>query len=259
MDHTGEFITWCRERGYSPATIEHYGWLLRRYVAAVPDPDRADADTIRAWLAQFAHLTPNSRRAYRGVLASYYGFLVDQVEVLERSPLAKIPKPKVPQGAPRPISMAQYERALAGADERMACWLLLGGEAGLRRSEIAGLHGSAVMGSRMHVVGKGAKARTVPVTGRLAAALGGYGLGDGRLWAVTAHHLGTQVSRHLHRCGIDASCHQLRHLFGTRFYRASGGDLRRTQQVMGHSSPSTTAGYVGFDDDLDDIAGRMAA
>jgi integrase/recombinase XerD len=259
MDHTGEFIKWCIEAGYSERTVEQYRWVLGRYEAAVPDVLAADASTVRDWLGQFAELTPNSRRAYRGVLASFYRWAVDQAELLDRSPLVKVPKPKVPTGQPRPISIAQYERCLATADARMACWLLLGGEAGLRRSEIAGLHGSAVMGSRVHVVGKGSRARIVPATPRLLAALHRYGLADGRLWAVSPHYCGASISRHMKACGVDGSAHQLRHLFGTRFFQASGGDLLRTQQVMGHSSPSTTAGYCGFDDGMDDIIDRMAS
>jgi len=259
MDHTGEFIKWCMEAGYSGATISQYRWVLDRYERATPNVLEADSDTVRSWLAQFAHLTPNSRRAYRGVLASFYRWAVDQAELLDRSPLAKVPKPKVPTGQPRPISMAQYERVLATADPRMTAWLLLGGEAGLRRAEIAGLHGSAIMGPRLHVIGKGARGRIVPVTPRLTAGLQRYGLADGPLWAVTPHTLGSAISRHMRACGVEASAHQLRHLFGTRFYAASGGDLRRTQQVMGHSSPSTTAGYVSFDDGMDDIIDRMAS
>lgn len=51
------------------------------------------------------------------------------------------------------------------------------------------------------------------------------------------------VSVWLRGVGVDATGHQLRHWFGTRVYAASR-DLRVTQEVMGHGSPVTTAGYA---------------
>lgn len=44
---------------------------------------------------------------------------------------------------------------------------------------------------------------------------------------------------------IEATCHCLRHWYGTKVYRASK-DLRVTQALMGHASPNTTVGYVAF-------------
>ena len=39
--------------------------------------------------------------------------------------------------------------------------------------------------------------------------------------------------------------HQCRHRFATDAYRASH-DLRLVQELLGHQSPSTTAGYTGY-------------
>lgn len=43
-----------------------------------------------------------------------------------------------------------------------------------------------------------------------------------------------------------ATAHQLRHWFGTECYRACH-DLRLVQEMMGHSSPTTTAIYTKLD------------
>jgi len=53
------------------------------------------------------------------------------------------------------------------------------------------------------------------------------------------------VQQVLHGLGITHSLHKLRHAYGTAMYAASN-DLRMVQEVMGHSSPNTTAGYVGY-------------
>jgi integrase len=251
------FICWCIERGYSPRTVRQYQWVLERFARDVGCPLGAGADEIRAWLAGWADAMPATRRAYRSALSSFFTWAV-AYELTDRSPMVRVPKPKVPQGQPRPIGQADYEAALVAAGERMRCWLLLGGDAGLRRAEIAMVQRDHVTGSRLWVLGKGSKARTVPISRRLSGALAAWP-GQGRLWNVTPHYLGSRVALHLRACGIDATCHQLRHRFGTAFYRASGGDLRRTQQVMGHSSPAVTAQYVAFADDLDEIVARMAS
>jgi integrase len=252
------FICWCRERGYSPRTVRQYRWVLERFARDVGDPLSAGADEIRAWLARWTDAKASTRRAYRSTLASFYTWAV-AYELADRSPMARVPKPKVPTGQPRPIAQADYDVVLHAADERMRCWLLLAGDAGLRRAEIAAVRRDHIMGSRLHVMGKGSKARTVPVSHRLGIALGGWPVLEGRLWDVQPGHLGWKVAEHLRGCGVDATCHQLRHMFATRFYRASGGDLRRTQQVMGHSDPGVTAQYVAFHDDLDEIIDRMSA
>lgn len=45
--------------------------------------------------------------------------------------------------------------------------------------------------------------------------------------------------------GISATMHQLRHRFGTMAYEACQ-DIRVVGELMGHSSPSVTAGYVAY-------------
>ncbi len=46
---------------------------------------------------------------------------------------------------------------------------------------------------------------------------------------------------------IAATLHQLRHRFATAAYQAAGGDLRLVQELLGHRSPVTTAGYAAYD------------
>ncbi len=69
------------------------------------------------------------------------------------------------------------------------------------------------------------------------------------------------VSQHLRQLGIRV-CHSLRHRFATQLYQRSGGDLRMTQDMLGHASPATTAIYAAWDPSraasvLDDFAGGL--
>jgi len=52
---------------------------------------------------------------------------------------------------------------------------------------------------------------------------------------------------HLHSIGIPHTLHSLRHRYGTQVYRASGRDLRLTQELMRHKTPVSTALYTWVD------------
>lgn len=59
---------------------------------------------------------------------------------------------------------------------------------------------------------------------------------------------------HTHRARLISACkalkiplatfHSFRHTYATETLEASGGNLRLVQELLGHSSPSTTAGYT---------------
>ena len=61
----------------------------------------------------------------------------------------------------------------------------------------------------------------------------------------TAGEVSRKVNRYLESLGLEATAHQFRHWFGTKTYAASR-DLRLVQGLMGHASPNTTVGYVGW-------------
>jgi site-specific recombinase XerD len=138
----------------------------------------------------------------------------------------------------------------------MTAMLTLMAYAGARCCEVADLNTEDVMEhldiASVILHGKGGKDRVVPMNGLLIDALHGHGLPmrgpvfraqDGRrLGAWKVSHL---VRHHLHvTCGVEASAHQLRHWFCTKAYVESGFDLRMVQELAGHESPNTTAGYT---------------
>jgi len=52
------------------------------------------------------------------------------------------------------------------------------------------------------------------------------------------------VNKYLHEVGISHTLHTLRYWFGSNTYRASGRDLRLTQELMRHRSPISTSIYT---------------
>lgn len=258
MGAVTEYLAWCRLANHSPNTIRQYRSLLTRFEAVVGDARVAGPDEVAGWLRTFEHCAPETRRAARSALSAFYRWCVEVDESVPRSPMGKIPPVKVPQGAPRPIPAPALAAALETADARMRCWLLLGLDAGLRRAEIARVRREDIHGRVLIVVGKGGRARMVPLSRRLAAALADVDVAAGPLWSVTPDWVGRKVAQHLRACGVDATAHRLRHSFACRVYVASGGDLLKTQRLLGHASPTTTARYA-MDDGGDDLMDRLDA
>ena len=145
-------------------------------------------------------------------------------------------------------------------DRAMALAMLLGG---LRSAEVRGLLlADADMGRRrLRVIGKGGKERRVPVDRAFFAELAAYlrlerppGLATPECFVVlrgpTAGEPVTEAGlRSLfrrHRAASGATRvrpHRLRHTYGTEL-AAAGIDLLALRELMGHSSPETTASYV---------------
>ncbi|GJE18723.1 tyrosine-type recombinase/integrase [Methylobacterium marchantiae] len=141
---------------------------------------------------------------------------------------------------------------------------------GLRRREVAGLRWSQVdfANGTISVVGKGDKPHVLPITDELQdllVPLQGHHpeavftfvaqknrlcprtktrYVKGQRYPVTYEGLGTHFGRTVRKAGIKGfRIHDLRHTAATRTLRATG-NLRLVQQMLAHSSPTTTAKYA---------------
>jgi integrase/recombinase XerC len=137
---------------------------------------------------------------------------------------------------------------------------------GLRVSELTGLN-LADMDRKelmLRVRGKGNKERIIPYGGKAEQALEAYGPiregilrkagSKGNRQAVFLNHLGTRltprsvariVKKYVRLINVnwDLHPHSLRHAFATHLL-ADGADLRAIQELLGHSSLSTTQRYT---------------
>ncbi len=192
-------------------------------------------------------------------------------EMIADDPTGRLDAPVRRRRLPRPISEETLDRVLDGADGRIRPWLYLAAYAGLRACEVSQLCAEDVQRDSDPPVlivqdGKGGKQRIVPLHECVADALTraelparGYLFlrqrGRGRPITTRTPGVGAEcvspklvselANRYLRSAGAGATFHQLRHRFGTAIY-ASSRDLRLTQELMGHSNPSTTAGYAAW-------------
>jgi len=171
-------------------------------------------------------------------------------------PTAKIIRPRVHPGEPRPADSAELGAALSAAGPQHRCWLLLAALEGMRCQEIAGLSTEDVREQKALLViahGKGDKSRKVPLHPLVLDALKALPMPRrGRLFrkvrggTYTPADLSREFNAFLRSAGVSSNAHSLRHWFGTEFYNSTK-DLRMTADMMGHAHISTTAVYTKVD------------
>ena len=209
-------------------------------------------DQIEIWL-DAAPIGARSRRWRLSMLDVFFRWAIEE-ELLSENPVARIVKPRVTPGMPRPMRDADLGRALELAPPQMRCWLLLGAYEGLRCMEIAGLDREDVLedeGLLRVSHGKGNKQRMLPAHPEALAALRALPMPPaGALFRrprdldrYPAWQVSQGINLYLHSIGITSNAHSLRHWF---VYRADA-DLLLTQKLLGHSTPAVTAVYAAAD------------
>ncbi len=200
-------------------------------------------------------ITMRTRSFWLGHLRTFYKWAEREGLIDGKAPTADIDGPRLRRSIPRPIADADLRRAMDHATPTMRAMLALAAFQGLRCQEIAGLRREDVVedqGVLVVVHGKGGHQRVLPLHPEALAALNalpmprsGHVLRRPMGGRYDAAVMSRSMNNHLRALGIDATAHQLRHWFGTNVYRATH-DLRLTQEMLGHQSPVTTAGYAAW-------------
>ena len=227
---------------------------------------------FRAWLA---HNASNDRgaasraRAVAGV-RNFFHWL-DRSGQLHNAAIDILQLPKTVRRLPRPVTETQAQDIVSlAADSQQEEWCGLRDEAlftllygaGLRIGEALSLtRDDLTCGDRITVTGKGNKQRNVPALPIVQKAIGKYlaacpytlkpdasvfigARGDKLNPAVAQRNL--RALRQQLGLPDTVTPHALRHSFATHLL-ASGADLRSLQELLGHSSLSTTQLYTQVD------------
>jgi integrase/recombinase XerC len=194
-------------------------------------------------------------------------------QVVPFNPAKGVSTPKVEKTLPTTLTVDEAfrlmespnrvsEKPLGGSKEkglRDRAILELLYSSGLRVSELVGLNSNQLdldLGI-VRVMGKGRKERIVPVGVKAIEATKSYleerGMvrGDGPIFVnslggrLTARSVGRLIKKYTRHSGIfrKVSPHSLRHTFATHLLDA-GADIREIQEMLGHSSLSTTQRYT---------------
>lgn len=254
-----EHLRWCKLRNLRAGTIEQRRRALTRLECALAPTPLIDATErqLADWYAALADVVqPESRATELSHVRQFYRWCVLDGRRAD-DPTRRLMRPRIGRRVPRPISEGDLEIALAGASDRVRPWLVLAGFCGLRAMEISQLRREDVMDRQtspviMIIDGKGGKDRVVPLAPLVIRELYRQDLParghlflrfDGQPGPLPPHAISKYANTALRSLGIEATLHQLRHRFATKTYEAIG-DLRVVQELLGHSSPTTTSSYA---------------
>lgn len=264
------------ERGLSANTLSNYRRDVERYLAWLQGAGIADLASvtttdIELYVADLRRggLAASSSARALVVARGLHKFAVAE-GVLDVDVAAEVPPPAQGRHLPDTLSIADVEKLLDAVPhaepvdlrDRALLELLYG--TGARISELTALHVDDVAELELRgyllVRGKGNKERLVPVGRQAQRAVSDYlvrgrpSLARGKSPALLLNLRGGALSRQsawavvkraAQRAGIehDISPHTLRHSFATHLLEG-GADVRVVQELLGHSSVTTTQIYT---------------
>ncbi len=262
------------ERDSSPLTITNYTHALCSFREKAPGFTgwfAVSADDFRAYLFALMKrgLGRSTIRLHFAALRSFYKFLTRR-RGLEVNPLLEVQLPKIERGLPVVLTLKHVEELLAlpltypherqappWAGERDAAILETFYSSGLRLHELANLDVKDydIYHDTLRVLGKGKKERLCPLGSHAVGALQRYrqkaNVHEGPLFIsklrtrLTTRAISDVLQKYLKASTIPlkATPHKLRHSFATHLLN-NGADLRSVQELLGHSSLSTTQIYT---------------
>jgi integrase/recombinase XerC len=263
------------QRRLSPATLGNYAHAVDALFALLGERRLATLEPaeLRRFVARL-HGAGLSGRTLALTLSAWRGLFAWLVRQrgYAANPVQGLRAPKAPRRLPKALSVEQVERLLDKGEPRTpahvrdrAMFELLY-SSGLRVGELVALDAADgrldLKAGEVTVTGKGAKTRSVPVGAKARAALADWLDLRGELAAPGERALfvgarGRRIRQGVvqarlrdwaRRRGLETPVHphMLRHSFASHVLQSSQ-DLRAVQEMLGHSSISTTQVYTHLD------------
>ena len=263
------------QRRLSPHTLANYSRALDLLFRLKEKTAlrELEAAHIRRFVARL-HASGLSGRTLALTLSAWRGLYhwLARHKDFPANPVQGVRAPKSPRHLPKALSVEQAQQLLDGPSvdtpealrDRAMFELLY--SSGLRLSELISLNaadgGLDLRQGELTVTGKGSKTRTVPVGARACEAARAWLNARALLAApqeralfvgargrrIAAGTVQTRLRAWARRQGLGASVHphMLRHSFASHVLQSSQ-DLRAVQEMLGHSSISSTQIYTHLD------------
>lgn len=272
------FLEYLRiDKKYSENTINAYNNNINHFVSYFKNKNintinETDLDNYQKYLCEIIKLSSSSIRNNISTLKSFYKYLM-LFKGLKQNPVNDMVLPKKGKILPKTLTIEDVDKLLDidiknYYDYRNKAMLELMYSSGLRVSELINLknHDIDFENSAVRIFGKGSKERTLPISDYALEAIKIY-IEKSKGWlskGKTSEYLflnnhGNNMTRQaffkiLKKIAIekgiktDFSPHTLRHSFATHLLER-GADLRSIQELLGHSSISTTQIYTYLSND----------
>lgn len=252
---------------YRRDLVKYFKHLESRGIQELQDAEREDVASFPESLEGMA-----SASVARALVAvrSFHSFALDE-GITSLNPASDVRPPKIPARLPKAVSVDEITRIIEAASfgdgpvpfrDRALMEFLYG--TGARISEAVGLERDDldIDNRSVRLFGKGRKERIVPLGGYAVEALEAYlvrarpslackGQGTPAIFLnkrgnpLSRQSAWEAISRAARRAGVerDISPHTFRHSFATHLLEG-GADVRVVQELLGHSSVTTTQIYT---------------
>lgn len=271
-EYIDKFIKYLEvERGFSRHTLRAYKKDLEIFSNFVESqPEKIEPIDVRGFIAEQINSGLNKTSAGRRLAAvrSFFRFL-HREGYIKSNPAKLVSTPKKPKMLPKFLtvddvfSLIEKPEGIGFMVARDKAILELLYSSGIRVSELSGLDMGDIdlREGLVKVKGKGKKERIVPVGSKAIEAIRSYLVErmllkkkDKALFLnrngsrITERSIRRIVVKYARMVLIDGRIgpHTLRHTFATHLLQA-GADLRTIQELLGHSSLSTTQKYTHLD------------
>lgn len=264
------------DKKYSKNTIDRYLTNLKKfkYFFGNKQIDDITENDISSYIKHLYEQGLGERSVSNNIstIKSFYKYLL-LFKNLKNNPLGSIEYPKLKKSLPKTLSYNEVNTLLDIEinnyyDYRNKAMIELMYASGLRVSELVNLlvHDINFDASTVRIFGKGSKERIVPIGDYAIEAINNYLL-KARSWLskgkkndyLFLNNHGEKMTRQaffkiLQRIAkeknikTEFSPHTLRHSFATHLLQ-NGADLRSIQELLGHSSISTTQIYTALSDE----------
>ena len=271
-------LAYEKEKGVSEHTIRAYrndfnhfeSWLEENNISKVEELDNLSSRDFRAFWGnrRKAGLSAISMRRGQSALRSLFRFAMRK-KLIEKNAALLMESPKVAKPLPKALQINHVETLLSMPEStgfyglRDRCLLEFIYGSGLRVSEAVGLtfHSVDKENQIIRIKGKGNKERLVPVTPIALEYLDKYIEARSLRFPnlknqehlflnrfgnpISTRSVGLLVDKYTLKSAtlLNVSPHQFRHSFATHLLN-NGADIRAVQEMLGHSSLSTTQIYA---------------
>ena len=218
---------------------------------------------------------PTTRSRKISALRSFYNYLYQEIEVIDKNVTVKLKNPKISKRQPVYLTLEETERLLNVINTEKNDFLRARDLAivftflttGMRLSELVSINVSDIENDHFKIVGKGNKERTIYLTENALKLIHHYlrvrkeYLNElyidalfisTRKQRISNRAVQSTIEKYLRKAGFDTSVystHKLRHTAATLMYKYGNVDIRALKDILGHTSISTTQIYTHLEDE----------
>lgn len=218
---------------------------------------------------------PTTRSRKISALRSFYNYLYQEIEVIDKNVTVKLKNPKISKRQPVYLTLDETERLLNVINTEKNDFLRARDLAivftflttGMRLSELVSINVSDIENDHFKIVGKGNKERTIYLTENALKLIHHYLrvrkeylnelyidalFMSTRKQRISNRAVQSTIEKYLKKAGFDTSVystHKLRHTAATLMYKYGNVDIRALKDILGHTSISTTQIYTHLEDE----------